>query len=78
MKKLGRILVREPKTCGLFIPMQEGLESGIYEIREDALGELSVVRIGKQHMPEGRYQALTVNELVGMPSAFMTTKELTE
>jgi hypothetical protein len=62
MRKLGRIIVREKKLIGLFFPLGDGLEEGIYEIRE-ILDELVVVRIGKSAMNSRFLNAYDLNGL---------------
>lgn len=74
--RLGRLLVRKGKTCGLFIPLvKDPVEPGIYELR-NILGALTLVRIGTQAMSEAQVNARGVGDLVGDPSALMTEEEL--
>ena len=78
---LGRVLVREGKTVGLFIPMSSNdkvsLGPGLYEVRE-IMGSLNLIRIGEPAMENVKLQAKRVDHLVQDPYATMTADEIRE
>ncbi len=75
-KIIGRLVARKGKTAGLFLPI-EGLDQGIYEIRE-IMGEMSIVRIGMPDLKLARFNGLSLEGLMATrPSCCMTQEELT-
>ncbi len=76
MTTLARLLVRKGKAAGLYLPLAQGLPTGIWEIR-DIMGVLTLVRVGSPAMGDQRFQSLEVAELVGDPFACRTQKEIT-
>jgi len=74
---VGR-LVSRGDVCGLFIPMQNGLSEGVWEVRR-VLGELQLVLVGPPAMPRGRFRALGLEGLfVEREMAALTPKEYQE
>lgn len=59
MKHVGRLLVRKGKIAGLFIPVQEGMKEGIYNVVE-IMGEIQVRFVGPSAMPEPRLNGIDI------------------
>jgi len=76
MQTIGRMLVREGKIAGLFIPINEGLPPGVYNIME-IMGEISVRRVGDSAMDDARLNSLGLDGLYAERSdTCMTPEEL--
>lgn len=76
MQLQGRILVRDGKTAGLFIPYDGKLQPGLYDVQE-SMGELRLRYAGEPHLDNARLNAVDLAGLMAeRPSTVMTTKEL--
>lgn len=62
MKILGRIIVRSGKIAGLYIPISNELNPGIYEIK-DILGELIINKLDNTEIMQDRIDALSLEDL---------------
>jgi hypothetical protein len=72
MKIIGRILSRG-NIAGLFIPIQSGLERGLYEVRE-CFGELNLKYLGESAMSNPRIDALDLEGLFAERATSCLTK----
>lgn len=78
MRIIGRILVRDGKTVGLFFPMGESAEPGLYDLIE-IMGEMTIRRAGDSAMDIVRLNALTPDGLHAEAfRAMLTNKEFAE
>lgn len=76
IRRAGRLLVREGKTAGLFIPFDAGvLCPGIWEVQE-VLDTFQLVFIGPPLMSEAMGNGREIGDLIKEPSALMTRAEL--
>jgi hypothetical protein len=75
IKKLGRVLVREDKTVGLYFPYDKNvLKSGLYEVVE-VLGERQLIYIGQPALENRKVQAFDPNGLLTYRDTVMLTVE---
>ena len=75
-KPIARIVARGGNICGLLLPLENCELDGIYEIR-DVMGELTIIRVGDPAMPESRFTALGLEELLNeRPYCSMTQDEI--
>lgn len=75
---VGRVLIRDGKNVGLFFPMGESAEPGLYDIVE-IMGELTIRRAGDSAMDNARLNSLTPDGLHAEACrAMLTAQEFAE
>ena len=75
MQTVGRLLVREGKISGIFLPIGGNLQAGLYDVQE-IMGEIQIRYVGKPVLAEGTLNGLDLNGLMDFrPESFMTPYE---
>ena len=74
IKTVGRIVSRGEGNSGLFIPLNDGMAPGVYEVT-DVMGVLTIKRVGDPALREDRFMGFDLETLFHLRDQCAVTLE---